>query len=285
MSDQFFLLDGVRVPHFLYGTAWKEDRTQALTELALREGFRGIDTANQRKHYDEAAVGLAVSTALKSGALNRANLFLQTKFTFRDGQDHRLPYDPGAPIRTQVEQSFASSLDHLGTETLDSYLLHGPTQWAGLGQDDWEAWQAMEAIHTSGRVRLIGVSNFSLEQLQLLYAQARVPPRFVQNRCFAARGWDRDIRQFCTAHGLLYQGFSLLTANRQVLTHPEVIQIARRHRQTTSQVVFRFAHEVGMVLLTGTTDAGHMREDLGAFEFHLDPEEIELIESLLIPHS
>src|SRR5947208_7338759 len=104
------------VPDFLYGTAWKEDRTQALTELALRLGFRGIDTANQRRHYDEAAVGQAFAAAISSGLMAREDLFLQTKFTFRQGQDHRLPYDPGASIPEQVEQSFASSLDHLGVE-------------------------------------------------------------------------------------------------------------------------------------------------------------------------
>ena len=93
------------------------------------------------------------------------------------GQDHRLPYDPEAPIAVQVEQSFASSLEHLGTEVIDSYLLHGPTQRSGLAPADWEAWRAMEAIHDSGRARLLGVSNVTLEQLQApLPAGARPAP-------------------------------------------------------------------------------------------------------------
>ena len=120
MSDRTVLLDGVRVPRFLYGTAWKEDRTQTLTELAVQTGFRGIDTANQRRHYNEAAVGQAVAAAVAGGLVSREGLFLQTKFTFRGGQDHRLPYDPNAPVREQVEQSFASSLEHLGVEVIDS---------------------------------------------------------------------------------------------------------------------------------------------------------------------
>src|SRR3954454_14004881 len=169
MSDRDLSLDGVRVPRFLYGTAWKEDRTQALTELALRSGFRGIDTANQRRHYHEAAVGQAVAAAIQSGLVTRDELFLQTKFTFRDGQDHRLPYDRDAPIGTQVEQSFASSLEHLGTTVIDSYVLHGPTLRTGLASADWEAWRAMEALHDSGRARLLGVSNVTLEQLECLY--------------------------------------------------------------------------------------------------------------------
>ena len=282
MPDRTLVLDGVRVPRFLYGTAWKEERTQPLTELALRQGFRGIDTANQRRHYHEAAVGQAVAAAVAGGLVSREGLFLQTKFTFRRGQDHRLPYAPTAPIRMQVEQSFASSREHLGTDVIDCYLLHGPTQQSGLAAADWEAWRAMEALHDSGRVRLLGVSNFSLEQLRRLSQQARVQPRFVQNRCHASRGWDRSVRQFCSAHGLLYQGFSLLTANRDALSHPGLARVARRHGRSAAQVVFRFALDAGMVPLTGTTDAGHLREDLEVFEFRLDPEEVERIEHVAL---
>src|SRR5438067_1931025 len=132
MPEPILSIEGIRVPRFLYGTAWKEDQTQHLTELALRQGFRGIDTANQRRHYHEAAVGRAVSASVESGLVVRDELFLQTKFTFRRGQDDRLPYDPKAPIATQVEQSFASSLEHLGAQVIDCYLIHDPTQRIGL---------------------------------------------------------------------------------------------------------------------------------------------------------
>src|SRR4051812_7381481 len=85
MPDRTLSIEGVRVPRFLYGTAWKEDDTQRLTELALQRGFRGIDTANQRRHYHEAAVGRAIAAAVESGLVVRDDLFLQTKFTFRRG--------------------------------------------------------------------------------------------------------------------------------------------------------------------------------------------------------
>jgi diketogulonate reductase-like aldo/keto reductase len=280
MDDRMIEVDGVRVPRFLYGTAWKEERTRPLTELALREGFRGIDTANQRRHYHEAGVGEAVGAAVAGGLVRRNELFLQTKFTSLGGQDHRLPYDPKARVAAQVEQSFARSLEHLGTEAIDSYVLHGPSRRFGLAAEDWEAWRAMEAIHATGRARLLGVSNVSLEQLQLLCRDARVRPRFVQNRCFASQGWDRGVRQFCTANGIIYQGFSLLTANRAELGRPQMSQIAQRHGKTVHQVVFRFALDVGMIPLTGTTDAAHMREDLGVFDFRLEPAEVALIEAI-----
>ena len=280
MSEATLSIDGVSVPRFLYGTAWKEDQTRPLTELALRHGFRGIDTANQRRHYNEAAVGQGIAAVIASGLVARTDLFLQTKFTFRRGQDHRLPYDPNAPIATQVEQSFASSLEHLGTDVIDSYVLHGPTARVGLTGDDLAAWRAMESIHDSGRARLLGVSNVSLEQLQSLCRQARVRPRFVQNRCYAVQGWDRRVREFCAANGIVYQGFSLLTANRELLSHPELVRIAEHHGRTINQIVFRFALDIDMVPLTGTTNGEHMREDLEVFAFRLAPAEIKKIEGL-----
>lgn len=276
MSERTLMLDGVKVPRFLYGTAWKEEETQRLTALAVQQGFRGIDTANQRRHYHEAGVGAGIA----DGSIARGDLFLQTKFTFRGGQDHRLPYDPSAPIATQVEQSFASSLEHLRTETIDSYVLHGPTQRTGLTAADWEAWRAMEAIHDSGRTRFLGVSNVALDQLQALCQKARVPPRFVQNRCYAIHCWDRDVREFCNTQGIVYQGFSLLTANRQVLASPDIRRLAERLGRTVNQIIFRFALDIGMVALTGTTDAGHMREDLEVFDFVLEPADLKRIERI-----
>jgi len=282
MLTQHPEFEGANRPQFIYGTAWKEDQTQRLTGLAIQQGFRAIDTANQRRHYHEAGVGAAIAASIRSGIVSRDDLFVQTKFTFLGGQDHRLPYDPQARVAIQVQQSLASSLDHLGVEMIDSYVLHGPNQRVGLGAADWEAWRAMEAIHDSGRVRMLGVSNVTLEQLERLCAEARVAPRFVQNRCYAALGWDRDIRQFCDAHEIAYEGFSLLTANREVLVHPEMARIAERHGRTTSQIVFRFAIDVGMIPLTGTTDANHMREDLGVVDFRLAPAEVEQIETLVL---
>lgn len=280
MQEHSLSAEAVAVPRFLYGTAWKEDATVRLTELALRQGFRGIDTANQRRHYHEAAVGQALANAQRGG-LRRDELFVQTKFTFQAGQDHRLPYDAKAPIAEQVRQSFSSSLEHLGLDRLDSYLLHGPSRRVGLGAADWEAWRSMEALHAAGQTRFLGISNVSLEQLAALFGPAKVKPTFVQNRCYASEGWDRNVRSFCRENSIVYQGFSLLTANRAVLAHPALLRMAARHGKTVCQLVFRFALEVGMLPLTGTSDVAHMREDLEAFTFRLEPEETQQIESLV----
>jgi len=267
---------GVSVPAVWYGTAWKEDRTEALVALALAAGFRAIDTANQRKHYYEAGVGAAIARA----GIAREALFLQSKFTHIPGQDRRLPYDPGAPVRVQVEQSFASSLEHLGTTYLDSYVLHGPSTNVGLAEQDVEAWRAMEAIQASGRVKLIGISNVTLEQLDRLCRLARIAPSFVQNRCYATTGWDAQVRAYCRDHDIAYQGFSLLTANRRELVRPMIDQIMMRTGYTREQLVFRFAIQVGMIPLTGTSSEQHMREDLAALTITLDDADVRVIESI-----
>ena len=268
------------VPVFLYGTAWKEDRTPDLTELALRAGFRGIDTANQRRHYFEAGVGQGLSAAYRAGITSREDLFLQTKFTYQPGQDHRLPYDPSASLSEQVAQSMASSLEHLGTNYVDSYVLHGPSSGHDWTDADVEVWEAMRKERDAGRTRQLGVSNVSLRHLEQMAASRAELPAFVQNRCYARLGWDRDVRSFCREQNIVYQGFSLLTANVEVLRHPLVTGLAAKSNATPAQIIFAFARSEGMLPLTGTSNAEHMKQDLASLELTLAPDAVRQIESL-----
>src|SRR5215831_8488204 len=239
-------------PSFIYGTAWKKDATTALVQTAVRAGFNAIDTANQPKHYSEPLVGEALA-ALTADGWSRESLFIQTKFTPLGGQDHRRPYDPQAALKMQVAQSFESSLKNLRTDRVDSYLLHGPYSYPALDREDWEVWSAIEELHRSGRSGMIGISNVNALQLALLVQNATVQPMVVQNRCFANRGWDREVRQICREQGIMYQGFSLLTANPYVVRNPQLGTVARRVHAHPEQLVFKFAMQVGMVPLTGTS--------------------------------
>lgn len=271
--------NGISIPSFMYGTAWKKEATTQLVQLAVTSGFTAIDTANQLIHYQEALVGEAL-LALAAQGFKRESLFLQTKFTSVDGQDHRTPYDAKADLTTQVSQSFLSSLSHLHTEYLDSYVLHGPYSRRGLGAADWEVWAAIEALYDAGKTRMIGVSNVSAEQLALLCEKARHKPMVVQNRCYAAFGWDKEVRTLCRAHSLIYQGFSLLTANREVFIEPAIRAMAAKYQTGLAQIVFRFSQQVGMLPLTGTTNQQHMTEDLQCERFTLTPDELALIETI-----
>jgi diketogulonate reductase-like aldo/keto reductase len=278
--SRYGILFHMPTPTFLYGTAWKEDRTAALVERALRAGFRAIDTANQRRHYHEAAVGEALAAAYQAGIVTRADLFLQTKFTYRNGQDHRLPYDPNASFSQQVAQSMASSLEHLGTDYVDSYILHGPASSYGWSTADAELWEAMKKERATGRARQLGVSNVSLPHLEQMLAHHKEVPAFVQNRCYARLGWDREMRAFCREHKIIYQGFSLLTANAEVLHSPAIAELARAADTTPAQIIFAVARSVGMLPLTGTSNAEHMQQDLASLSLDLPPDVIGGIETL-----
>jgi diketogulonate reductase-like aldo/keto reductase len=271
--------NGVPLPSWMYGTAWKKEATAQLVQQAVAAGFTAIDTDNQLIHYQEALVGEALLALAKQGS-TRESLFLQTKFTPVNGQDHRTPYDVKADLTTQVKQSFESSLSHLHTNYLDSYVLHGPYSRYGLDEADWEVWAAIEGLYDSGKTKMIGISNVSAEQLALLCEKARHKPMVVQNRCYAALGWDRDVREICLTHGIIYQGFSLLTANRGVLVEPEVRAIAERVKTGVAQVIFRFAMQIGMLPLTGTTNPQHMKDDLACEQFTLAPDDLRLLETI-----
>lgn len=260
----------------IYGTAWKEGATADLVQEAVAAGFRAVDTANQKKHYREDFVGDAL-LSIRKRAIPREDLFLQSKYTYKEGQDHRLPYDPKADYKTQVASSFASTLKNLHTDYLDSYLLHGPQTHGSLTDADWEVWAAMEKLKESGQARLIGVSNVGIRHLTEFCAKARLKPQVVQNRCYAIRGWDHEVREYCLKNQISYQGFSLLTANPQVVGHPVVAAIARRLDATPQQVIFRFSIQIGILPLTGTTDPAHMREDLAAVRLKLSTDDVASI--------
>ena len=270
---------GIYLPDLIYGTAWKKERTVALVEQALTLGFRGIDTAGQPKHYDEAGVGLGLAQAMKSGLL-RKDIYLQTKFTPLDGQDpQRIPYDPKASLSCQVEQSFAQSLQNLRTDYLDGLILHSPLP---KREDLLEVWSAMEAIVDAGGARVLGISNcYEPERLDDLYHSARIKPAVLQNRFYAQTGYDRELRHFCGRKGIIYQSFWTLTANPDILVHQTVKELSKKYQRTPAQIFYRYLTQLGILPLIGTTSSTHMREDLEIFAFELLEEECARLAKLI----
>jgi diketogulonate reductase-like aldo/keto reductase len=270
---------GVRSPRLIYGTAWKKDLTAALVATALEQGFRGVDTACQPKHYDEAGVGAGVAAFLNTGG-RRADLYLQTKYTPLGGQDpQRIPYDPAGQPAEQVAQSLAASLRNLRTTYLDCLVLHSPI--ADKKQSE-QVWQAMELIVDAGGAKQIGISNcYSLSYLEALFAASRIKPAVVQNRFYAETGYDETIRAFCRQHGVVYQSFWTLTANPHLLAHRTMMSLAALHGRTPAQILFRYLTQEDVTPLTGTKSAAHMREDLDIFDFALTQSERASIAALL----
>jgi diketogulonate reductase-like aldo/keto reductase len=278
-NDYVISSHGVRSPRLIYGTAWKTVRTQGFVRTAIQQGFRGIDTACQPKHYHEAGVGAGVADCLNS-SLRRADLYLQTKFTPLSGHDPKqIPYDPSAPLAQQVAQSFITSTRNLQTEYVDCLMLHSALpDRSQLAQ----VWAAMEQLFHAGGARQLGISNcYSAASLELLFEQAAVKPAVVQNRFYAETGYDRQIRGFCRRRGIVYQSFWTLTANRQLLAHPNVTSLAGKYARTAAQILFRYLTQSDVVPLTGTTSTKHMRQDLEIFDFQLTPAELEAVTGLL----
>ena len=270
----------IQMPSLLYGTAWKKEYTTELVVQAVHEGFRGIDTACQPKHYKEDGVGEALLALQKEG-IKREDLYIQTKFTPINGQDpSNIPYNKTASLTKQVEQSFTTSLRNLHTQYLDALILHSPLfPFSNL----LEVWQAMESFYEQKKVLRLGISNcYNLEVIQKLYENTTIKPTILQNRFYADTEYDKELRDWCLSHNVTYQSFWSLTANPHILIHPLLKKLSAHYEKTTVQIFFRFLTLQGITPLTGTASKKHMQEDLSIFDFTLTPQEQNDIKILLV---
>ncbi len=264
----------------LYGTAWKKETTAHCVEMAISQGFRGIDTACQPKHYNEAGVGMGLAKAYEKG-LKREELFIQTKFTPLGGQDPKnIPYDPRESIEKQIATSCALSQKNLQTTYLDSYVLHSPIfPYTEL----LRAYKAMETLHEKGDVLHLGISNcYDLALLSQIYRDTRIKPSFVQNRFYADTGYDTELRAWCIQHHIAYQGCWTLTANPHILESHPMRLLAQKYAKTEAQLFYRFLTCKGITPLIGSTSPKHLEEDLAIFDFELHKDDIEKIDRLLM---
>ncbi len=270
---------GIRMPKIIYGTAWKKEQTASYVVKAVKYGFRGIDTACQPRHYFEPGVGQALKELAAMGIL-REQIFLQTKFTPLTGQDpNNIPYDPTTSLREQVMKSFAVSKENLGTDVIDSFVLHSPLN---THNETMAVWRAMEEIYHQAGVKQLGISNcYDVEQMQKLYSEATVKPSVLQNRFYKETNFDKNLRSFCSENNIVYQSFWTLTANPTLLQHSVITDIASSNNKTPAQVLFRYLTQVGVTPLTGTTTDVHMVEDLAIFTFELSEADINKINNLL----
>ncbi|KLO14238.1 Aldo/keto reductase [Schizopora paradoxa] len=256
-----------RLPRIIYGTAWQENSTTDLVVSAVLQGFQAIDTACQPKHYRSNLVGEALTCLYEKHGFKREDLWLQTKFTSIRGQDSTkpLPYDPQKPVREQVLQSFAKSLENLHTDYLDSYVLHGPLETV---ERTLEAWKAMGSLQDEGKVHLIGVSNtYEVGLLKTLEQERSV--QVVQNRWHDGNGWDKEVVKYCKEHGIMYQPFWTLTGSPRLVKSKQVQSLAEEHKCTPEQMVYRIAQINGVVPLAGSKDESHMRDGVKTEEIDL----------------
>jgi diketogulonate reductase-like aldo/keto reductase len=249
------------LPFLVYGTAWKADKTEALVVDAVRHGFRFIDTACQPKHYNEAGVGSGWTLAAKELGLQRADMYLQTKYTSISGQDpKRIPYDATKSLEERVSQSLKVSLHNLQTSYLDSWVMHSPEETL---DETMVAYRVMEEAVDEGKVLRLGISNcYDYDLFTSIYEQARIKPSVLQNRFYEDSNWDQELRQFCKENNIWYQSFWTLTANRDALATDEVKAWAASKGLTPQTLLYAYLMSLGYgTPLDGTTSIKHMEED------------------------
>lgn len=258
-NSRFLLkLKEMNMPRMVYGTAWKKENTKNLVEMALTKGFRGIDTAGQQLHYNQKGAGEGIHQWLqKNPTFSRDDIFIQTKYS--PGQNNGDAYDPKVSLYEQVLQSANKSLKDLNTQFIDSYLLHSPVPTI---EGILEIWSAFEDLVSQKKVRFIGLSNFYQPELvEFLYSTAKIKPSVIQNRFYGDSGYDKNIREFCNVHNIIYQSFWTLTAN------PHIIKgIEKTFKQNGINCLYKFTLQNQIVPLNGTTSQQHMEDDLNLLD-------------------
>ncbi|KAJ5664816.1 uncharacterized protein N7477_007264 [Penicillium maclennaniae] len=297
------------MPVFLYGTAWKKEQSADLVYIAVKAGFRAIDTAAQPRHYQEDLVGDGIRRAIADGIVRREDLYVspfkptsptdscltqakvQTKFSPVEAQDpNNMPYHPEASVTEQVQTSVMSSLHNLRPSFdpasvdhayIDALVIHSPLRTLEL---TLEAWSALET-YVPHRIRNLGISNCSLPVLRELNdsPQVKVKPAVVQNRFYEDTLFDVSLRAFCRDHQIIYQSFWTLTANPDLVRSTPVQQLAAHTDISPAAALYALVVSLSNVaVLNGTKDEGRMREDLAAptrvEEFtHAQPEQWQQI--------
>ena len=254
------LNNGRTIPLFGFGVfqITPADTAEAVTR-ALAAGYRHIDTAEM--YGNEAGVGAAIA---ESG-LDRAEVFVTSKL---NNGFHR-PDD--------ARRAFAASLDALGFDYLDLFLIHWPLP-TRYGGDYVSTWQTLEEFYRDGRARSIGVSNFQPHHLRRLHGDSEITPAVNQIEVHPYLTQD-NVRAFCADHQIAIEAWSPL-AQGLVLDDPTIVEIAKRAGKTPAQVVLRWHVERGDIVFPKSVTPSRIAENIDIFDFELSGEDVEAISAL-----
>jgi 2,5-diketo-D-gluconate reductase A len=252
------LHDDIEMPRLGFGVFQvPPGETQRAVELALEAGYRHIDTA--AAYRNEKGVG----AALAASGLPREDYFVTTKlWNSQQGYESTLP-------------AFEASLDRLGLDHVDLYLIHWPVPTKGLFLDTW---RAFEQIHGEEAARTIGVSNFRIEDLQLLERETEMRPTVNQIELHPYLQ-QADLRAWHAEHGIVTEAWSPL-AQGELLDDETIVAVAEDHGRTPAQVILRWHMQLGNVVIPKSVTPARIRENIEIFDFELSDEDLEAIGSL-----
>lgn len=255
------LNNGVQMPEIGYGVFRVEEGKdlEKAVETAIRIGYRSIDTA--AIYQNEKSVGKGVQNAIDADLVTREELFITSK-VWNDG----LSYD-------ETIQAYNDTLERLGLEYLDLYLIHWP------GQNKYmEPWKALEALYKEGRIKSIGVSNFQVSHLEHLLETAEVKPVINQIE-FHPKLVQEDVRAFCEKHDIQVEAWSPLM-NAELLNHETVNEIAESLGKSAAQVILRWDLQHGVVTIPKSMTESRIKENIDIYDFELTEEQVKALDAL-----
>jgi 2,5-diketo-D-gluconate reductase A len=248
--------NGIQIPQLGFGVFQipPEETEKAVSE-ALSAGYRLIDTA--QGYRNEEGVGAAIASA----GIKRDELFVTTKLTNNEhGYDKAL-------------RAFDESMNKLGLDVLDLFLIHWPLP---MFDQYVETWRAFERLLSDGRVLSIGVSNFEIAHLERLLAETDVTPAVNQVELHPEFPQE-ELREFHAAHGILTESWGPLGQGKGLLDNPRILDVARRTARTPGQVVLRWHIQLGNVVIPKSVNPDRIRENIDIFDFELDESDMQAI--------
>lgn len=253
------LNNGITMPQLGYGV-WKVPNEEAVkpVEMALETGYRSIDTA--KVYGNEEGVGKAIANS----GIPREELFITTKVWNSDhGYENTLA-------------AFDASLDRLGLDYVDLYLIHWPTP----KYDEYiDTYKALEKLYADGRVRAIGVCNFEVEHLERLLEECEVVPVLNQVECHPYLQ-QKELREFCKKHDIFLEAYSPLMNGKDVLQDATIQKIAEEKGKTPAQIILRWHLQSDIIVIPKSVTPSRIEENFELFDFELTDQEMAIIEEL-----
>ncbi|GIP08441.1 MAG: aldo/keto reductase [Paenibacillus macerans] len=259
--DFVTLNNGVKMPQLGFGV-WqvKDEEATAAVAKALEVGYTSIDTA--MIYRNEVGVGKAI----KQSSVPRENLFITTKVWNADqGYDNTL-------------RAFDESLERLGLDYIDLYLIHWPTPKFDQYVDTYKA---LEKLYRDGRAKAIGVCNFEIEHLERLLNETEIKPVLNQVECHPHLS-QNELKAFCAKHDIFIEAWSPLEQGGDVLKDPVVKEIAEAHGKTAAQVVLRWHLQNNTIVIPKSVTPSRIEENFNVFDFKLADSDMERINKLNI---